>query len=167
MIGFHEIYQKYAPQVQRFTFWLCGDEEEARDLTAETFVRLWTHRGTVRTATVKGYLFAIAHNLFRQWHRKNQRRQDMPEDVVATAPGPEQIARARSQMDTTIAALQQLPADDRAALILRAHQGLTYDDIAQCLGITVVAARVKVHRARIKLTDLTNQKEGRSHGNQP
>jgi RNA polymerase sigma-70 factor (ECF subfamily) len=49
------------------------------------------------------------------------------------------------------AALRQLPEVDRAALLMRAEDGLPYEEIAAALGLSVAAARVKVHRARLKL----------------
>jgi RNA polymerase sigma-70 factor (ECF subfamily) len=50
-----------------------------------------------------------------------------------------------------MAALQTLPEIDRAAVLLRAEEGMSYDEVAAALGISPVAARVKVHRARLKL----------------
>lgn len=52
---FHDIYRRYAPDVNRFAYWLCGNADEAKDLTAETFIRLWTAKGDLRMETVKAY----------------------------------------------------------------------------------------------------------------
>ena len=52
-----------------------------------------------------------------------------------------------------LAALQTLPEIDRAAVLLRAEEGMSYDEVAAALGISPVAARVKVHRARLKLAE--------------
>ncbi|HET9183328.1 MAG TPA: RNA polymerase sigma factor [Candidatus Angelobacter sp.] len=65
MTDFHSLYQSYAPQVQRFVLFLCGDASLADDITSDTFVRAWTARGKIREATVKAYLFTIARNLYR------------------------------------------------------------------------------------------------------
>jgi RNA polymerase sigma-70 factor (ECF subfamily) len=50
-----------------------------------------------------------------------------------------------------LAVLQQLPEMDRAVLLMRALDEMPYEEIAETLGITVVSAKVKVHRARLKL----------------
>ena len=52
-----------------------------------------------------------------------------------------------------LAALQTLPEIDRAAVLLRAEEGLSYEEVAAALGISSGAARVKVHRARLKLAE--------------
>ncbi len=50
-----------------------------------------------------------------------------------------------------LAALQQLPEIDRTVLLMRALDEMPYEEIAEALGIPVVTAKVKVHRARLKL----------------
>ena len=47
--------------------------------------------------------------------------------------------------------MQALPEIDRAVLLMRAHDDLSYEEIAAALGISVTAAKVKVHRARARL----------------
>ena len=58
------LYQSYSRDVFRFALYLSGNWEDAEDITAETFVRAWVAEDSIRLATVKGYLFAIARNLF-------------------------------------------------------------------------------------------------------
>ena len=52
-----------------------------------------------------------------------------------------------------LAALARLPEIDRAAVLMRADEGVPYEEIAAALGISTVAAKVKVHRARLKLAE--------------
>jgi len=77
----------------------------------------------------------------------------MPEDVPDGSPGPEAAARSRHELDAVMAALGAMPELDRSAVLMRADD-LPYDEIARALGISPAAARVKVHRARLKLTAL-------------
>lgn len=51
-----------APDRARFAYWLSGNEEEARDVAAETFARAWAGADGLRLKTVKAYLLAIARN---------------------------------------------------------------------------------------------------------
>jgi RNA polymerase sigma-70 factor, ECF subfamily len=55
------------------------------------------------------------------------------------------------ELQFVLATLQTLPEVDRAAVLLRAEEGMSYTEIAAALGISPIAARVKVHRARLKL----------------
>ena len=59
-----------------------------------------------------------------------------------------------------MAALQLLPEIDRAVLLLRAKEELSYEDIAAVTGLSVTAAKVKVFRARAKLVELLKPKSG-------
>ena len=70
-----------------------------------------------------------------------------------TRPDPERRAHANLELQAVLAALQTLPEVDRAAVLLRAEEGMSYDEVAATLGISAVAARVKVHRARLKLAE--------------
>lgn len=73
VINFHDLYQKYAQDVYRFAYWLCGDAQDAEDITSETFVRALTSTHEIQTETVKGYLLTIARNLaFKKAKRANR-----------------------------------------------------------------------------------------------
>lgn len=74
--------------------------------------------------------------------------------MVDPGPGPEQQAGARDRLRAVLAALQSLPEVDRAALLMRADDELSYAEIGAALGISEVLARVKVHRARLALTQM-------------
>jgi RNA polymerase sigma-70 factor (ECF subfamily) len=57
----------------------------------------------------------------------------------------------RERLEAVLHVLGQLPEGERAALLLRLDQGLSYEEIAAALGISTGAAKVRVHRARLKL----------------
>lgn len=162
MATLEEIYWRYAGDVQRFAFWLCGDPAEAEDIASETFVRAWAGADDLRMATVKAYLFTIARNLFLQSRRRAGRQETLELDVTDPAPGPEARAQQSEELRAVWKRLENLPEAERSALILRAQHGLPYEEIARCLGVSVVAAKVKVHRARSKLLALRHSKEVRT-----
>jgi RNA polymerase sigma-70 factor, ECF subfamily len=151
MTDFHSLYQRYAPQVQRFALFLCADAMLADDITSETFVRAWTSRGKIREATVKAYLFTIARNLYRDHLRRNHRFQDLEESLPDTSPGLQSRTEHKAELEAVIAALQQLAEVDRAALLMRVQEEMSYEEIAQALDMPVTTVKVKVHRARLKL----------------
>jgi len=151
MISFHELYSRYAQDVYRFAFWLSGDAAEAEDIASETFVRAWTAFDRLKTQTVKAYLFTIARHLYLQNRKQKQRQVALDEELPATTPDPAERAEARSELDAIGKVLATLSEVDRAVLLMRAQDGLSYEEIAAAQGITVTAAKVKVHRARLKL----------------
>ena len=153
MIDFSELYRTHAGDVHRFVLFLSGDPALADDILSETFIRLWHARDRVDLTTVKGYLLAIARNLFLADRRRARRMTTLDERAHDTRPGPERRAHAQLELQAVLAALQTLPEIDRAAVLLRAEEGMSYDEVAAALAISPVAARVKVHRARLKLAE--------------
>lgn len=154
MKEFEDLYRRHAPDVLRFALYLTGDRAEAEDIASETFVRVFTSFDRLRLPTVKGYLFTIARNLHRQGWRGQSRRSSLDGDVSDQAPGPDAQAEGRDQLARVLGALQQLPEPDRAAVLMRAQDGMSYEEIAAALGLSVAAAKVKVHRARVRLAAL-------------
>ena len=150
-VGFGELYEQYSNDVLRFALYLTGSRSDTEDITSETFVRAWLSTAPIRSGTVKSYLLAIARNLHVERYREAGRRGSMPEEVADPAPGPEAWASGRDDVRALISELQRLPEIDRAALLMKAQEGLSYAEIAAALEISVAAARVKVHRARLRL----------------
>ena len=146
------LYRRYAPDVFRFALYLSGDRDEAEDITSETFVRAWTSPEPIRAATVKGYLFTIARNLFLQALRKRRRQVGLEGvEMQDPAPGPHAQAEQSSEVEAALAALQKFSEVDRAALLMRAVHDMPYEEIARSLGISLAATRVRIHRARLAL----------------
>src|SRR5689334_6288686 len=151
MTGFHELYQSYARDVYRFALYLSGDPALAEDVVSETFIRLWSAREPVRLSTVKAYLLTIARNLCLMEKRRSKRRQDLDDAIADSGPSELRKAVAKDQLERVLRGLQDLPEADRAALLMRADEGLAYEEIAAILGLPVATVKVKVHRARLKL----------------
>jgi RNA polymerase sigma-70 factor, ECF subfamily len=158
-LDFETLYRRYAPDVYRFALYLTGRPEQAEDIAAETFVRAGMSPEPLRVGTVKAYLFAIARNLHRMDLRRTRKHEPIDQEIRDDARGPEASAAARLRVERLMAHLQQLPEVDRAVLIMRAEDGLSYEEIAAAVGISVAAARVKVHRARARLAALQSKEE--------
>jgi RNA polymerase sigma-70 factor (ECF subfamily) len=154
MTGFDALYKKHAADVYRFALYLSGERGEAEDITSETFVRAWTAPGPVRMATVKGYLFTIARNLFLQGLRKKSRQVALDEELRDPQPSPYAQAEQKAELRAVLGRMQELPEIDRAALLMRAFDEMPYEEIARGLGISLAAVKVKIHRARLALADI-------------
>jgi RNA polymerase sigma-70 factor (ECF subfamily) len=156
MTGFGALYTKYAQDVYHFALYLSGERGEAEDITSETFVRAWASSETIRVATVRGYLFTIARNLFLQGHRKRSRQVALDENLRDPQASPYAQAEQKAELRTVLAGLQKLPEIDRAALLMRAFDGMPYEEIARALGISLPAVKVKIHRSRLALAGIRN-----------
>jgi len=154
MTDFESLYERYARDVYRFALYLSGSPAQAEDIASETFVRIWTIRDTIRAASVKAYLFTIARNLHADGRRREARHCELPERLADPSPGPDASAEDRQELEAVLVALQHLPEVDRAALLMRAQDGIPYEEIAAALGLSLPAAKVRVHRARLRLAEL-------------
>ena len=158
-LDFGQLYERHARDVFRFALYLTGHRADAEDITAETFARAWSARGAIRVGTVKAYLLMIARNLVKDRHRSPWRMGAADEALVDVRAGPEKLAEDREELRTVLSALARLPETDRSALLMRAVGGLSYAEIGAALGSSTVAARVQVHRARMKLANLVEPTE--------
>ncbi|HEV2424189.1 MAG TPA: sigma-70 family RNA polymerase sigma factor [Terriglobia bacterium] len=146
------LYERYAGDVRRFALYLCGDAMMADEITSDTFVRAWMTAGHIRQPTVKSYLFTIARNAYTDLLRRDARHKQLDENMPDTRISTQTQMEQTAEVQAVLAALQQLPELDRTVLLMRALDGMSYEEIAESVGITVVTAKVKVHRARLKLT---------------
>jgi RNA polymerase sigma-70 factor, ECF subfamily len=162
MDEFSTLYKKYAPDVFRFALYLSGDRGQAEDITSETFVCVWTSAETIELATVKGYLFTIARNLFLHGIRGKSRHVGL--DHIGRAgelrdpqANPYDRAERKQELHAVLAGLQELPEIDRAALLMRALDDMAYEEISRALGISLSSAKVKIHRARLALAGIRRE----------
>lgn len=111
-------------------------------------------------ATVKAYLFTIARNLHRKQWRRQSRLEALDEAMPDEGAQPDEAAINQDEVRGTMEAIQALPEIDRTVLLLRAEEGLCYEDIAAVTGLSAGAAKLKVFRARARLSALLDTKTG-------
>jgi RNA polymerase sigma-70 factor (ECF subfamily) len=160
MTDIESLYERYASDVRRFVLFLSGDPVMADEITSDTFVATWLARERIRQPTVKGYLFAIARNLYRDLQRRRERHAELDEHMTDKRIGAQMHMEQTAEVRAVLAALQRLPEMDRTALLMRALDEMPYEEIAETLGIPVGTARLKVYRARLKLMQTRQAWEG-------
>ncbi|HET6551719.1 MAG TPA: RNA polymerase sigma factor [Solirubrobacter sp.] len=157
-MAFREFYDRYATWVHSWFQRQTGSDSAALDLTAETFAQAWHAARRFRDlANGSGapWLFGIARNLLRQYHKHNRiesaarERLGMP---TAWAECEDYEAVDERMVASSLApllrhAIRALPAEQRRALELRVVQQLDYEEVAGALGCTQNAARLRVSRA--------------------
>src|SRR6516225_4087303 len=151
MTDIENLYKRYAGDVRRFALYLCGDAGMADEITSDTFIHAWMAADRIRQPTVKSYLFTIARNAYTDFLRRSARHMQLDENMPDTRISAQTQMEQSAELRAVLAALQQLPEMDRTVLLMRALDGMPYEEIAETLGISVVGAKVKVHRARLKL----------------
>jgi RNA polymerase sigma-70 factor (ECF subfamily) len=157
--NFHDLYQKYAQDVYRFAYWLCGNAQDAEDITSETFVRALTVPDRIEAETVKGYLLTIAKNLAYKKNKRDQRFAPLDSEIISSLDGPAKSAETSASLQYTMRFIQTLHPTDRAALLMRLQDELSYEEIASVLNISLAATKVKIHRSRLKLAEFMHKQE--------
>jgi RNA polymerase sigma-70 factor (ECF subfamily) len=158
MPSWDELVRQHADRVYRLAYRLSGNQHDAEDLTQETFIRVFRSLQNYQPGTFEGWLHRITTNLFLDMVRRRGRirMEALPEDydrVPAEGPTPEQIYHDSRLGADLQAALDSLPAEFRAAVVLCDIEGLSYEEIGATLGVKLGTVRSRIHRGRQALRD--------------
>lgn len=139
------------PRLRRYARALVGERAGADDLVQDTVERGWANLTSWRRGSdMRAWLFSIMHNV----HIDQVRRPSVPleslseETAMPAAPGSPSTGLEIRDMET---ALRQLPAEQREILLLVALEEMSYDEVAQTLGVPVGTVMSRLSRAREKL----------------
>ncbi|MDP3712059.1 MAG: RNA polymerase sigma factor SigE [Mycobacteriales bacterium] len=153
-----EVVRLHSARVYRLAYRLTGNRHDAEDLTQEVFVRVFRSLSSYTPGTFEGWLHRITTNLFLdQVRRKARIRFDaLPDDaerLASSDPSPAERYDDRLFDHDVQSALDALPPDFRAAVVLCDLEGLTYEEIAATLGIKIGTVRSRIHRGRTQLRE--------------
>ena len=104
-------------------------------------------------------MFTIAKNLVRKQWRRASRLQDLDGDAVDGSADPSSRAEVRDDLRRIHEVVRSLPEIDRVLFGLRTEQELSYADIAKITGLSIAAAKVRIFRLRLKLTQALDTDE--------
>ena len=158
MPSWDELVRQHADRVYRLAYRLSGNQHDAEDLTQETFIRVFRSVQNYQPGTFEGWLHRITTNLFLDMVRRRARirMEALPEDydrVPAQDPDPEQIYHDSRLGADLQAALDSLPPEFRAAVVLCDIEGLSYEEIGATLGVKLGTVRSRIHRGRQGIRD--------------
>ncbi|WP_448418441.1 RNA polymerase sigma factor SigE [Mycolicibacterium sp. XJ1819] len=158
MPSWDELVREHADRVYRLAYRLSGNPHDAEDLTQETFIRVFRSVQNYQPGTFEGWLHRITTNLFLDMVRRRARirMEALPEDydrVPADDPNPEQIYHDSRLGPDLQAALDSLPPEFRAAVVLCDIEGLSYEEIGATLDVKLGTVRSRIHRGRQALRD--------------
>lgn len=147
---------RHAAGLARYLYGLGAPSADVDDLTQEAFYRAFRAADGFRgDSSFRAWLFRIGANAARDHHRRNRKRVVLSlegQDLVSEAD-PEGEAEAGEAQDRLLTALERLPQKQRDVFLLRAQQGMPYEEIAESLGTTPGAARVHYHHAVKRLKE--------------
>jgi RNA polymerase sigma-70 factor (ECF subfamily) len=154
--AFAALVRQHQQTVHALAYRMTGSLAEAQDLSQETFVRAWQHLESFQgAAKFSTWLCRIAMNACLNWREREGRRQAMHEawanEALEGASVQHPPAPASEVSHRVQAALNRLPAKQRAALVLTVYQELSHAEAARVLGCTEATVSWRVFAARTKL----------------
>ncbi|HEY0079274.1 MAG TPA: sigma-70 family RNA polymerase sigma factor [Pyrinomonadaceae bacterium] len=168
--AFERLVEERSGDIYALLYRLTEDAEEARDLTQETFLQAFRAVAHFRgDSDLRTWLYRIAVNQARnRWRWWRRRRRDVTVSLDAPAEGstdaplaarlrdqnasdPEQLALARERERALTVALRALSRPYREVVVLRDVEGLSYEDVAAALEISVGTVKSRLSRGRLEL----------------
>ncbi|MBM4437785.1 MAG: sigma-70 family RNA polymerase sigma factor [Actinobacteria bacterium] len=155
--AFEALVARHQQSVFAYVVRLLGDRDLADDATQEAFIAAFRSIDGFRGGHFRRWLIRIAHNKaldqLRARRRRNASSLERDEAPEPAALGPEAWADRAGLTELLQAALATLPADQRATVLLRATQDLTYDEVATVLRVDLGAVKSRLARGRRRLRD--------------
>ena len=146
---FDQVVRAYSGELFHFALWLCRDRHRAEDVLQEALTRAWRRWGDVKDeAARKSWLYTIVRNEFYRDAGKGRRQEvAIDDEVLAQIPDERDFTRGLEVRQL----LMSFPAAVIEPLVLQNVGGMTCEEVATVLGITVGAAMTRISRARSAL----------------
>jgi RNA polymerase sigma-70 factor, ECF subfamily len=163
--AFETLVRRHQGSVISFVYRHIGDRPTAEDLTQEVFLRIYRAASEFEPrAKVQTWIFKIAYNLCLNELKRLRRLRGLHEELAAQKmredEGAATSAIHRRELEEEILnALRQLPENQRAALLLRASEGLSYLEISHVLSVSVSSVESLIFRARVHLRETLGKNE--------
>lgn len=147
---------KWQKPLINFFYRSVNNVHSAEDLAQQTFVKICrSAEKYVPSATFAAYLFHVAHNVLISDYRMRSRRHAVPTDPAELPPVEDASdAVAENELRESFAkAVEELPDNQRTAILLLCQQGLAYAEIADAMNASVPNVKTWIHRARQSLRE--------------
>jgi RNA polymerase sigma-70 factor (ECF subfamily) len=163
--AFNELVLTYQQQVYNLAYRIMGDPASAADATQDAFVSAYRSIGRFRGGSFKSYLMRIVSNRCYDELRRHKRRpatsfEDLSEVNEEFNPAltngrerPEEYAERQEMARVIQAGIETLPPDQRITLVLSDVQGMSYQEIAETMDVSLGTVKSRLARARGKLRD--------------
>ena len=155
--SFNQLISRWERPIYALAYRVIGREEDARDVTQETFLRAFRGLAAFKgQAKFSSWLYRIALNLCRDWIRRKKRSPiaTLPEDVeledLASDAGAtetvEDLVSRRELSELVEAAMARLPEEQRTAIILKEYHGMTFQEIADLQGCPLSTVKTRLYQ---------------------
>ena len=151
MVNFEELYEKYATDVLRVSYFYLGDRQKAEDVCQDVFVRLMTNAPELAEGREKAWLLKVALNRCRDlWRGAWSKRVLLGSPAFETIPAPDETPQ-KDEAEAMTVAIHQLPVAFREVILLHYYQGYGIGEIAEMMGLPEGTISSRLSRGRKKL----------------
>jgi len=155
----------YGPEVYRLARYLLGSVEEARDAAADIFARLFVFPGNIPVDSFRPWLMKVVYNhcidVLRRRKVLNRLLPKIYQRITANPdPTPDEAAVETDEREEVRRAVALLPEQDRAVVVLRYYQQMSYAEISKIMDIPEATVGTRLHRAREKIRRVLAKNEG-------
>ena len=138
----------FADNLYRFVLKNLKDDSTAEDIVQDTFEKLWIKLEEVSAEKVKSYLFTSAYHTMIDYIRKEKRNVVTDPALISTGQDRTSYSDLAEVLDR---AVQNLPEDQKAVVMLRDYEGYSYREISEITGLSESQVKVYIYRARVYL----------------
>lgn len=146
---FIEIFHLMYGSVKNYVYFKTGDMEMAEDIAQDTFMKVWEKKESIRDETIKSLLYTIAGNLCKNRFEHQQVVFDFTQKYQANEnpASPEFELEFKEFSNKLEKAIGDLPEKNRVVFLMNRIEGLTYNEIANNLGLSVKAIEKRMKNA--------------------
>lgn len=163
--AFDDLVRRYEKQVYNFAYRMTGNYDDANDIAAEAFMKVFNAIDSFRgDANFSTWLFRIVTNLYLDERKRSKVHLNVPLDeymdlddstvtrqIEDPSPGPPDFAEAHERFDVLDRAIRELPDYQRIMIHLYHTQGQSYEEIAEIVGLPIGTVKSRLNRARLAL----------------
>jgi len=159
---FNRIMEQYQKPIYYFIYRMTGNATDAEDLTQDTFVKAYLERENFRgESAVNTWIYRIAANLTKnhlRWHSiRRYATLDAVLEFFSGESGENPVAEREILEKRLLRFVQQLPARQRSVFILKYYNGLSHEEIAHILEISLSASKTNFHYAVKSLKEIADK----------
>ncbi len=163
--AFKEIFEQYHQKVYRIAYGVLRHREDALDVVQEVFIKLFRSIKDFKgRSAFYTYLYRLAMNTAIDYSRRSKRssflsldHQDGFQPMNGKEKRPDQMASQKEIEEKVRRAIDQLPKDQKATLIYREIEDLSYQEIADMMGCSIGTVMSRLHYGRKKLQELLRE----------
>ncbi len=146
---FKQLFDQHFAQVRSYVFFRSGNTELATDIAQETFLKIWEKQNRLSTEGIKGLLFKIANDLFVSYYRKEKRSFEFFNhyEINGFSNSPEEEMVFEQLKESYRLALDKMPEKQRTVFLMSRVENLTYNEIAEMVGVSVKAVEKRMKLA--------------------